>query len=240
MTRPILSLRNIAVTRNEQRILHDIDLDVNKGDFVVLVGANGSGKSTLIKIINGMLVPNAGSVSVDNRAMINTPIYQVAKHVATLTQDVQASTFSDLTVEMNLSLALHRSSKKMSRNDKLEYLARFCESLIARYQIKAGMLSGGQRQSLALAMCFAHTPSLLLLDEHTSALDPKASEKLMELTNEHVTKTGLATIMITHSLEHALKYGNRVIVLNEGRLVADLDEAQKKDLSKQDLVALAY
>jgi putative ABC transport system ATP-binding protein len=137
-------------------------------------------------------------------------------------------------------LALKRGEKSVDKTDMVDYLAGFSESLRERLNVAAGKLSGGQRQALALAMCFAHKPEVLLLDEHTSALDPKAARSLMDITGDFVHKSNLTTVMISHNLEQVLAYGERLIVLNQGKIVADLDAEAKRKLTIQELMAFAY
>lgn len=241
MKKTALEIRDLSFTRFEQNIIRNINLNIYEGEFVVLIGPNGSGKSTLIKIINSLVKPNTGQVLLGTKNLIGEPVYKVALHVATLTQDLAHSTFSDLSVLMNMQLALTRSSgPRQARAHIANYLSTFNPLLSERLDILAGHLSGGQRQSLALAMCFAHTPKVLLLDEHTSALDPKAADALIELTNAHVRAKKLTTIMITHSLEYAMKYGDRILAMGEGKIVADISGPEKKLLSKDDLMRLAY
>lgn len=244
MSQRAIELRNVSFKRFEQQILHSLSLRVATGEFVVLIGPNGSGKSTLAKVINGLIKPSTGEVCIAGMNIVGRPIYEIANRVATLTQDLHHSTFSELSVAMNMQLALSRgaSEEKCSKNHSwiVDYLGTFNQTLGARLDVQAGQLSGGQRQALALAMCFAHRPEVLLLDEHTSALDPKAAQNLMVLTNAHILKEGLTTIMITHSLEHALEYGSRLIAMNEGRVVLDVKGAEKAALTKNELIAKAY
>lgn len=241
MKKIALEIRDLFFARFEQEIIRHINLTIYEGEFIILVGPNGSGKSSLIKIINSVLKPNAGQVLLDNKDLVGKPVHEVARDVATLTQDLQHSTFGDLSVLMNMQLALTRSPEpQQARGLIADYLSSFNPLLAERLNILAGHLSGGQRQSLALAMCFAHTPKVLLLDEHTSALDPKAADALIELTNEHVRAKKLTTIMITHSLEYAMKYGDRILAMGEGKIVADISGLKKRLLSKDDLIKLAY
>jgi putative ABC transport system ATP-binding protein len=241
MRKIALEISDVSFTRFEQEIIRTINLTIYEGEFVILVGPNGSGKSSLIKIINGLIKPNNGKVLVTGRNIVGEPVHKVALQVATLTQDLQHSTFSDLSVLMNLRLALLRTrGLKQTHAHMVSYLASFNPLLPQRLDILAGHLSGGQRQALALAMCFAHVPKALLLDEHTSALDPKAADTLMALTNTHIREKKLTTIMITHSLEYALKYGDRIVAMAEGAIVADIAGLEKKNLSKEALIKLAY
>jgi putative ABC transport system ATP-binding protein len=240
MTTPVLTLEEITVRRFEQTILDDVNLVINDGDFIMLVGPNGSGKSTLMKVLNGMIRANRGRVMLKGQRINDWPVHVIAQHVATLTQDVQQSTFSELTVAMNMELALKRGEKDQKKGETIEYLANFSDSLTERLNISAGKLSGGQRQALALAMCFLHKPDVLLLDEHTSALDPKAARHLMNVTADFVEKSNVTTVMISHNLDQVLAHGNRLIVLNQGQVVADLDAEAKGKLSMQELIAFAY
>lgn len=239
MKKIALDIKNLHYSRFDQTIIDNLSLTIYDGEFVVLVGPNGSGKSSLIKIINGQYQANGGEALVDNQNILGLPVHTIAHTIATLTQDIRHSSFSDLSVMMNMELALRRSSPK-SLEAIQEYLSTFNPTLTSRLNILAGHLSGGQRQSLALAICFAHTPKILLLDEHTSALDPKAANALMALTNTHVREKKLTTIMITHSLDHAMAYGDRLIALSEGRIVCDLTGADKANLSREKLISLAY
>lgn len=239
MKKEIMRIEHVEFAPFEQKILNGIDLSVGEGEFIILIGPNGSGKSTLLKAINGT-IDVSGRIVIDGNAITQKSMHEIGQKVATLTQDIRHSTFSDLTVKINLLLAFTRSSTKLSDRKCTNYLASFNKVLAERQHVLAGHLSGGQRQALALALCFAHTPRILLLDEHTSALDPKAAAWLMEVTNVHVREKNLTTIMVTHSLDHALAYGNRLIVMNEGRIVTDLKGEEKAALSKQDLVSFAY
>lgn len=240
MNHAMVRLEGISFTVLEQTILKGIHLEIGEGDFVVVIGPNGSGKSSLLKSINGTIKVSRGHIMIDNEEFTNRPVHVIARHVATLTQDLRQSTFGDLTVAMNLDLALSRTRSHEASFDKKAYLASFNSLLPERMNVLAGHLSGGQRQALALAMCFAHTPKVLLLDEHTSALDPKAEHALMELTNRHIRDKNLTTIMITHSLDHALRYGNRLIAIKEGRVAADIRDSEKTLLTKTDLMNFAY
>lgn len=235
-------LDRVEYCHHEQKILQSIDLGILEGDFVIVIGPNGSGKSSLLKLINGTLKPTSGHIIIDQQNIAGWPVHAIAHKVATLTQDLHHSTFSELTVEMNLDLALSRAETKQSikSREKADYLASFNKTLKERLKTPVEKLSGGQRQALALAMCFAHTPKVLLLDEHTSALDPKAASALMELTHIHVKEKNLTTLMVTHSLDQAMQFGNRLIALNEGKIIADLRDSDKTALTKNQLISLAY
>ena len=240
MKKEALRIKNLCFERFEQKILNNINLTIYEGEFVILVGPNGSGKSTLMKILNSSLKASSGHVFLQEKNLNKYPVYKTAQWVATLTQDLRHSTFGELSVLMNIELALSRNKNYLSRIKIADYLASFNPTLASRLDILAGNLSGGQRQALALAMCFAHTPQVLLLDEHTSALDPKAADFLMALTNTHIREQKLTTIMITHSLEHAMAYGDRLIAMAEGHVRADISAEAKNRLSKDELIKLAY
>ncbi len=240
MKKPVLALDKIAVRRFEQTILDDFSLTINEGDFIMLIGPNGSGKSTLMKVLNGTIKPNHGTILLDGKKINDLSVHAIAERIATLTQDVHHSTFSELTVAMNLDLACKHGERALTKANKIEYLAKFSDTLKDRLNISAGKLSGGQRQALALAMCFAHRPEMLLLDEHTSALDPKAARHLMHVTGDFVQKSNLTTVMISHNLEQVLAYGNRLLVLNQGKIIADFDAEEKRKLTIQELIAFAY
>ena len=240
MSKPILKLKEVTVRRFEQTIIDNLSLVINERDFIMLIGPNGSGKSTLMKMLNGTIKPSHGQVILDGQKINDWSVHKIARRIATLTQDVHHSSFSDLSVAMNLDLALGRELRNFSAKDKMDYLGNFSDSLQGRLNISAGKLSGGQRQALALAMCFAHKPEVLLLDEHTSALDPKAARNLMHITADFVQKRHVTAVMISHNLEQVLAYGNRLIVLNQGKIVADYDEQAKQKLTMQELIAFAY
>ncbi len=236
----ILEIKNLSLSLFGQQILRELTLSIAEGEFVILVGANGCGKSSLIKMINGLLQPSSGSVFINNKNLKGIPVYEVAKKVSTLTQDLNHSTFGELSVYTNMILAQSRSSISLNKDQIANYLGTFNKSLCERMDVETKSLSGGQRQALALAMCFAHRPKILLLDEHTSALDPKAAEYLMERTFEHVSNEKLTTLMITHSLDHALRFGTRLIAMKEGSIVLDIKNGEKASLTKSSLINLAY
>jgi putative ABC transport system ATP-binding protein len=241
MSAALLEIQGVSLSRQGQPILRSIDFSLRSGEFVVLLGPNGSGKSSLLKVINGLMRADSGHVLIDHKNIAGLLVHEIAKDVCTLTQDLRHSTFSELSVLINMMLAQSRKAiRQMPLSELAAYLATFNKSLPERLNVESGLLSGGQRQALALAMCFAHHPRLLLLDEHTSALDPKAAEHLMAMTNEHIIKENLSTIMITHSLEQALRFGTRLIAMKDGCVVADLSAKEKASLSKRDLIDLAY
>lgn len=239
-------LKEIRYSLQEHSILNGVDVVIKEGEFVVVVGPNGSGKSSLLKVINGLIRPQAGQVFVYNHLQTQKPIHRIAQWVRTLTQDVANSTFDELTVLQNMQLALQikqtgvKLFQKTTQKNIPSYLHDFHPSLTERLHVQAGRLSGGQRQALALAMCLACPSPVLLLDEYTSALDPKASDMLMEQTDTYIRKNRLTTLMVTHHLDHALRYGTRLIAMQHGRIAADLSGTQKSNLTKSDLLAMVY
>lgn len=234
-----IELSQVSFDHGNQ-ILDSIDLSIEKGEFVILMGPNGSGKSTLLKLINGSLSPSSGQARVAGLNLSGRAAHIVSQKVATLNQNLEQSTFTELSVLSNMILALSRSRLNMRKPQIEAYLTSFCPLLAERLDVQVGNLSGGQRQSLALAMCFANHPEILLLDEHTSALDPRAAAIVMRLTHDHVKETRLTTVMITHSLDQALQFGTRLIAMNEGKIVADLKGSKKLALSKEELIQLVF
>jgi putative ABC transport system ATP-binding protein len=236
----LIEIKNLNYNIFDQKIINNINLNIYEGDFIILVGPNGSGKSTLLKIINGLIKAQSGTILLNKKNIMTLAMHKRAHDIATLTQDINQATFSELSVLMNLKLASRKILRKKNREEQSAYIALFNKALEDKLDIPAGHLSGGQRQALALAMCCAHTPKLLLLDEHTSALDPQAAQSLMALTYAHVRKKHLTTVMITHSLDDAMHYGDRLIAMSEGAIKADLFGDEKARLTKSDLIKLAY
>jgi putative ABC transport system ATP-binding protein len=224
----LLSLNQVSYC-----ILQNISLKVYSGDFLVVLGSNGSGKSSLMKCINGIYKPENGTISLHG-----IDINKQRKNIATLTQDLNDSTFYDMTVFENcVCAALKRGSFPKKESIK-SYLEQFHPVLPKKIGERVSSLSGGERQCLALAMSLYSTPQLLLLDEHTSALDPKVGRQMMEMTHHHVVKhPELSVMMTTHNLDDALKYGNRLIVLREGEIAFEAVGEEKNKLTKSDLLA---
>ena len=233
-------------TPNEHKALQHLNLTLNDGDFVTIVGSNGAGKSTLFNIICGNFFPEKGSIFLDGKDITWMPEYKRASFIGRVFQDPMRGTAPNLTIEENLALAYSRSKRgplhfAMNKKDH----AFFCESL-AQYHMglenrmttKVGSLSGGQRQVITLLMCTLVPPKLLLLDEHTAALDPATSEKIMQITNDIVHTHHLTTMMITHNLNAALQTGNRTIMMDAGQIIFDLSEEKRQQMSIQDLLAL--
>lgn len=239
----MLKLCNIYLSfENFHRpVLSNICTQIHEGDFIILIGGNGSGKSSLLKLLQGLYLPTSGTVYMDDQSIQKQSLESISRQVITLTQGLSMSTFSSLTVFENCQLAnLRVSSQSLNKANLIAYLDEFHPDLKNHLHTQTSRLSGGQRQTLALAMALMHPPKLLLLDEHTSALDPKIGHRIMELTARIITQHRITTVMITHELSDALQYGNRLIALKEGWLVFEADTLSKPLLTKDDLLHLCY
>lgn len=245
----MLTLTNItktfyASTVNERRALDDVSLELRRGDFVTVIGSNGAGKSTLLNIVGGRYTADSGRIEIDGQDLTRLSEPSRAGRVARVFQDPMVGTSPHLTIEENLALALRRGqSRGLGMGISKARRARFVEELKTlelgledRLTTKVGMLSGGQRQALSLLMATFVEPKVLLLDEHTAALDPQRSALVLRLTNDAVERHGLTTLMVTHNMSHALEYGNRLVMMHEGRIVLSLDGEQKKAASVEDLL----
>ncbi|WP_161878529.1 ATP-binding cassette domain-containing protein [Alkalibacterium sp. MB6] len=227
-------------------ILNQINLTVNKGDFITVLGGNGAGKSTLFNAITGSTSVSGGQVSLKGKHLNTIKEEKRAAFIARVFQDPKMGTAPRMTVAENLLLALKRGQKPtlFSRglNRHYDYFKSLCETigngLEEKLDVPTEQLSGGQRQSLSLLMATLTEPDVLLLDEHTAALDPKIAVRLMELTDQIIHEKQLTCLMITHRMEDALKYGNRLIVLEKGSIKSDLNEKEKSALSMDDLFHL--
>lgn len=245
----ILDLQNITTTVNvgtneEKNILKNINLKINDGDFITLLGTNGAGKSTLLNIINGSVFPTSGKIILKDRDLTNLSEVKRANNIAQVFQDPKMGTAPRMTVAENLLLATKRGQRRGLRMRGLDQhledfkreTAQLPNGLNERLNTFVGNLSSGQRQTLSFLMATIKKPELLLLDEHTAALDPNTSRQLLELTNKVVKKEHLTCIMITHQLKDAIKYGNRTIILNSGKIVLDVNGQEKKNLTEEDIL----
>ncbi|MFB9775705.1 ABC transporter ATP-binding protein [Brevibacterium otitidis] len=245
----MLSIENISKTFfpgtvNERRALQGLSLHLDEGDFVTVIGSNGAGKSTLLNTISGRLPVDAGTITIDNVKVNRMKEYSRARYVGRVFQDPMAGTAPDLTIEQNLSLALNRGRRrglgrgltKARREAFAEELTSLDLGLEKRLKAKVGLLSGGQRQALSLLMAGFTEPRILLLDEHTAALDPSRAELVTKLTERIVTQGNLTTLMVTHNMEQALALGNRIIMMHEGDIIYEADAATKEKLTVKDLL----
>lgn len=248
MSKPILELKNVQTlvnkgTANQTMILKGINLQINDGDFITIVGTNGAGKSTLFNVIGGNLQADNGQILHNGRDITKTTEEQRTSFLARVFQDPKLGTAPRMTVAENMLLATKRGEhrhlvfRKLKQNmDRFTKLAATMNNgLEDRMNTATGALSGGQRQALSFLMATLKRPDILLLDEHTAALDPHTSLNLLHATNERITKDHLTALMITHHLEDALTYGNRLIVLKHGEIKADYNAEEKKKLTTEDL-----
>lgn len=231
-------------TPDERVALDGLSLRMAEGDFAVVIGSNGAGKSTMLNVISGALRPDAGRVLFDGTDVTALPVHRRAAYIGRVFQDPMLGTAPALSIEENLALAQKRGRARglglaLGRSNRArfaELLAPFGLGLETRMRVLSGKLSGGQRQVLALLMASMQRPRLLLLDEHTAALDPGTAELVMQATRRIVEESGLTTLMITHNMQQAIDTGNRLLALNAGQIRLDLDGPAKADLTIDDLV----
>lgn len=232
-------------TVNERVALNDVSLQLNTGDFVTVIGSNGAGKSTLLNMISGKLPIDSGDLSIDGSSVKRMPDYARAAYVGRVFQDPMAGTAPDLSIEQNLALALRRGQRRgLAWGVTHKRRAFFREELLSlelglenRLKARVGLLSGGQRQALSLLMASFTQPRILLLDEHTAALDPQRAELVTTLTESIVEKHHLTTLMVTHNMEQALRLGNRLIMMHEGQIILDVNAERKATMTVPDLLA---
>ena len=246
----MLTLTNIQKTFapgtvNEKKALCGIDLHLDAGDFVTILGSNGAGKSTLFGAIAGSFLPDTGSVVLDGQDITSLPDYKRSKFIGRLFQDPLRGTAPAMTIEENLALAYLRASHsrspfstitKKDRQEFREKLAMLDLGLEDRMNHPVGLLAGGQRQALTLLMATLVTPKLLLLDEHTAALDPATAEKVLALTKKIVAENSITCLMITHNVPSALRLGNKTIMMKDGRIVLELAGKQRENMTPEDLL----
>jgi len=246
----MLQLENVcktfhAGTPNERVALDDVSLHLPKGDFVTIIGGNGAGKSTLMNAISGVFLADAGKISLDGQDITFLPEYKRAKHIGRLFQDPMKGTAPGMTIAENLALAYKQASGigfRVGIGKKLldvfqERLALLELGLEDRLKTKMGLLSGGQRQAVTLLMATICTPKLLMLDEHTAALDPTTGEKVLQLTQDLIEKDKITTIMVTHNITSALALGNRTIMLENGKITLDIMGDERRDMTVETLMS---
>ena len=245
----MLELKGVSMTFNmgtvnEKKALIDIDFTIEDGDFITVIGGNGAGKSTLLNVIAGVYLPEKGSVVLGGRDITRLPEHKRAKYLGRVFQDPMMGTAASMEIQENLALANRRGKMRGLRwgvgkkekaffKQKLEFLGLGLEY---RMTAKVGLLSGGQRQALTLLMATLKRPELLLLDEHTAALDPKTAARVLDVTEELTSGEKLTTLMITHNMKDAIRYGNRLIMMHEGRIIYDVRGEEKSKLTVADLL----
>lgn len=248
----LLELKNIHKifekgTINENHVLRDLNLSVEEGDFISIIGGNGAGKSTLLNTIAGVVKMDEGDITLNGVSIKKESVEARSKHISRVFQDPRMGTATNLTIEENMAIAYLRGKKrsifKKAVTDKerehfKKVLSDLGLGLENRLKTDAGFLSGGQRQALTLAMSTMIRPDILLLDEHIAALDPKTSDMVMALTKKVVEEQHLTTLMITHNMEHAIDYGNRLVMLYHGKIVVDVSGEEKKQLTVNQLMEL--
>lgn len=231
-------------TINEKRALNGIDLTLEEGDFVTVIGGNGAGKSTVLNMIAGVYPVDCGTIEIDGVNVTKLSEHKRAKYLGRVFQDPMTGTAADMEIAENLAIAArrgqHRTLKfgvtKKDRKAFREMLQTLDLGLENRLTSKVGLLSGGQRQALTLLMATLQKPKLLLLDEHTAALDPKTAKKVLDLTEQIVKRDNLTTMMITHNMSDAIRVGNRLIMINDGKIIFDVRGEEKSKLTIQDLL----
>ena len=247
----MLDIRNVSKTFNPGTVnaktaLNGVSLHLNPGDFVTVIGGNGAGKSTLLNAVAGVWSVDEGTITIGGTDVTHLPEHKRAAYIGRVFQDPMMGTAATMQIEENLALAARRGKRRtlrpgITKADREEYreLLKILDlGLEDRMTSKVGLLSGGQRQALTLLMATLQKPKLLLLDEHTAALDPKTAAKVLEATEKIITKDNLTTLMITHNMKDAIVHGNRLIMMHEGNVALDISGEAKKKLTVEDLLAM--
>lgn len=245
----MLEIKNVTKifnygTVNEKRALSGLNLTLKEGDFVTVIGGNGAGKSTMLNIVAGVYPVDCGQIIVNGKDVTKLPEYKRAKYLGRVFQDPMFGTAATMQIDENLALASRRGLSRTlrpgisakEREGYRELLKQLNLGLEDRMTSKVGLLSGGQRQALTLLMATLKKPDLLLLDEHTAALDPKTAKTVLDITDKIVTENHLTTLMITHNMKDALRLGNRIIMMHEGHVIFDAEGEEKKKLTVADLL----
>ncbi|MCD7854804.1 MAG: ATP-binding cassette domain-containing protein [Clostridiales bacterium] len=233
-----------AGTINENRVLNGLSLHLKEGDFVTVIGGNGAGKSTVLNSVAGVFPIDYGTITIDGKNVTRLSEYKRAALIGRVFQDPMTGTAASMNIEDNLALAYRRGKRRMlkwgiSSKERKEYrslLSTLGLGLESRLTDKVGLLSGGQRQALTLLMATLVSPKILLLDEHTAALDPKTAAKVLEISDKLVKQNNLTTMMVTHNMRDAINYGNRLVMMNHGRIILDIEGEEKKKLTVETLM----
>ncbi|MBQ8510589.1 MAG: ABC transporter ATP-binding protein [Clostridia bacterium] len=246
----MLELKNIcktfnAGTVNEKKALNNLSLTLNDGDFVTVIGGNGAGKSTMLNMIAGVYPVDSGSITIDGEDITALPEHKRATYMGRVFQDPMTGTAADMWIEENLAIAHRRGQKRslrwaITKSERVEYremLKQLDLGLENRMTTKVGLLSGGQRQAITLLMATMNHPKLLLLDEHTAALDPKTAANVLKLSDKFIAEGNLTALMVTHNMKDAIAHGNRLIMMNNGQIILDISGEDKKKLQVEDLLA---
>ena len=231
-------------TVNAKQALDHLNLKLNDGDFVTVIGGNGAGKSTILNMIAGVYPIDSGVIKLNNKDISLLPEYKRARYIGRVFQDPMMGTAADMEIEENLAMAIRRGKRRglawgVGKDEPelfVKAVKRFGLGLEDRMHSKVGLLSGGQRQALTLLMATMKEPELLLLDEHTAALDPKTAKKVLTLTTEIVSEQNLTTLMVTHNMKDAINIGNRIIMMYEGKIIFDARDEEKHNLKVEDLL----
>ncbi|HLR59290.1 MAG TPA: ABC transporter ATP-binding protein [Pseudogracilibacillus sp.] len=245
----MLNLKHITMTFNEgtldeKRALKSINLQLNKGEFVTVIGGNGAGKSTLMNVISGNLIADVGDILINKEPVHDLPEFKRSQYIGRVFQDPMSGTAPEMTIEENLAIAYSRDKKRSLRlgvtNKRREifkdYLQTLNLGLENRLNARVGLLSGGERQALSLLMATFTEPDILLLDEHTAALDPARAELITELTSDIVKRFGLTTLMVTHNMQQAVDMGDRLIMMDKGEIILDVSGEEKAELTIESLL----
>lgn len=245
----MLEIQNVsktfnAGTVNEKTALNGLNLKLNEGDFVTVIGGNGAGKSTMLNAVAGVWPVDCGKIIIDGVDVTRLGEHQRAAYIGRVFQDPMTGTAATMQIEENLALAARRGKPRtlrigITRAEREQYrelLKSLDLGLENRLTARVGLLSGGQRQALTLLMATLRKPDLLLLDEHTAALDPKTADKVLQITEEIVARDNLTTLMVTHNMKNAIQYGNRLIMMDAGHVVVDIRGEEKKNLTVRDLL----
>lgn len=245
----MLNLKNIEITFNEgtldeKQALKSTNLQLNKGEFITVIGGNGAGKSTLMNIISGNLIPDVGDILINKEQVVQLPEHERSQYIGRVFQDPMAGTAPTMTIEENLAIAYSRNKKRSLRLGVTKQRREFFKDALktlnlgldTRLNAKVGLLSGGERQALSLLMATFTEPNILLLDEHTAALDPARAELITSLTSEIVEKHELTTLMVTHNMQQALDLGTRLIMMDAGQIIFDVKGEEKDKLTIKQLM----